>query len=320
MKDQYSIAVNFVPKQDLPSVDAVWGNDFDHPVRERLPPGFNTAFRIVKEFIDPGLECDAYADEPWLYGPALSCWFGFRMGKKLGADAEIPSAREGKDVLREGAEEGGATELREGLGIPGNNEKRRKFFLSQANREPFIFEKDRLYSFDFYNPYLDFGNFALKLPGFSIKVVKYIDEKSHKLRYVFKNRQTGDVYLCVNFNLLWGEQLQKALAEDEDQLKAFAGAEGDRGEDDGREGDSGESDGVDQVVDRRNKEVQRDEHSQRQSGSHDTSTTHQDQGMSDKPDQLREEVQRMSISDTLQQTATADRRSGKAGDVLDELD
>ncbi len=88
-----------------------------------------------------------------------------------------------------------------------------------------VFEKDRLYSFDFYNPYLDFGNFALKLPGFSIKVVKYIDEKSHTLRYVFKNRETGDVYMCINFNLLWGEQLERAVQENEGQIKAFAGAE-----------------------------------------------------------------------------------------------
>lgn len=27
-KDQYSVAFSFVPKQDLPSVDTVWGNDF----------------------------------------------------------------------------------------------------------------------------------------------------------------------------------------------------------------------------------------------------------------------------------------------------
>lgn len=32
-KDQYSLGFSFVPKQDIPSVDTVWGNDFDHPVR-----------------------------------------------------------------------------------------------------------------------------------------------------------------------------------------------------------------------------------------------------------------------------------------------
>ena len=133
VKDQYSIAFSFVPKQDLPSKDLIWGNDFDHPVRDRLPPGFNTAFKIVKEFIDPGLECDAYADEPWLYGPALSCWFGLRIGDKISSDQELPEAQEKQDIIREGAD-GSGSEVRQQLALPDNNEKRRKFFLSSANR------------------------------------------------------------------------------------------------------------------------------------------------------------------------------------------
>lgn len=223
-RDQYSISFSFVPKQDLPSKDMIWGNDFDHPVRDRLPPGFNTAFRIVKEFIDPGLECDAYADEPYLIGPALSCWFALRIGEIMNEGEEIPEAEESRDVLREGAD-GSGVEVRQKHGIPDNNEKRRKFFLSAARREDFTFEKDRLYQVDFYNPYLDFGNFALKLPGFSIKVIKYIDEKSHTLRYVFKNRTTEDVYFSVNLNLLWGQQLRKVLGDDKEALHALAGAE-----------------------------------------------------------------------------------------------
>ncbi|KAK4623600.1 hypothetical protein CLAFUW4_05329 [Fulvia fulva] len=220
-KDQYSLGFSFVPKQDLPSVDTVWGNDLDHPIRDRIPPGFNTAFRIVKEFIDPGLSCDVYADEPWLYGPSLSCWFAFRIGDTYQEGQDFPAP----GVLSDGSD-GSGTAVRERLGIPDNNEKRRKFFLDAKNRESLVFEKGRLYQGDFYNPYLDFANFALKLPGFSLKVIKYIGEKTHCLRYVFKNRETGDIYFNVNFTLLWGEQLRKA--QEEGQLEpeqATAGAE-----------------------------------------------------------------------------------------------
>lgn len=212
-RDQYSLAFSFVPKQDIPSVDTVWGNDFDHPVRDRLPPGFNTAFRIVKEFIDPGLSCDAYADEPWLYGPSLSCWFAFRIGGKIENGEDFP-APDDRSVMKDGAD-GSGQDIRADLGIPENNEKRRKFYLDAENRKKLVFEKGRLYQADFYNPYLDFGNLALKLPGFSIKVFKYIDAKSHRLRYVFKNRETGDLYLNVNFNLLWGEKLAEFLSKEE---------------------------------------------------------------------------------------------------------
>jgi hypothetical protein len=184
----------------------------DHPVRDRLPPGFNTAFKIVKEFIDPGLTCDAYADEPWLYGPSLSCWFAFRLGEKVQDGEDFPAPGE-EDITREGAD-GSGKEERERLGLPENNEKRRKFFLDAKNRENFVFQKDRCYQADFFNPYLDFGNCALKLPGFSLNVIKYVDQKSHCLRYVFKNRESGNVYLNVNIALLWDDDLRKAIEAD----------------------------------------------------------------------------------------------------------
>ena len=152
-----------MPKRDIPSTDLVWGNDFDHPVRDRLPPGFNTAFKIVKQFVDAGLECDAYADEPWLYGPALSCFFAFRIGEQNESVSSRPLVTaEDEDVLEEGADGSGAR-VREELAIPEAAEKRRKFFLSKPHREAFTFEKGRLYAADFYNPYLDFASTSTML-------------------------------------------------------------------------------------------------------------------------------------------------------------
>ncbi|KAI9719852.1 MAG: hypothetical protein M1828_006073 [Chrysothrix sp. TS-e1954] len=210
-KDQYSIACSFVPKIDLPAKDLVWGNDFDHPVRDRLPPGFNTAFKIVKEFIDPGLSCDAYADQPWLYGPALSCWFTLSIGDE--EDENAPQAFTicgDKDPLKEGAT-GSGIRLRESLELPEASEKRRKHFLDEQARQNFVFQKGRVYQFDFSNPYLDFNKFALRLPGFSLSVIKYINDKTHHLRYVFKNVKTGEVFFVVVLTLLFGDDVQQAL-------------------------------------------------------------------------------------------------------------
>lgn len=207
--DLYSIAFSFVPKHRLSAVDARWGNDFDHPIRHRLPPGFNTAFRIVKDFIDPGLECDAYADRPWLLGPALSCWFAFRVGDKVepGADFAAP----GDDPpLSEGGDGSGAA-LRQQLGLPEDATARRKYFLNQQNRESLVFEQDRLYQADFFNPYLDFNKFAVCLPGFSLGVTRFIDDKTHQLTYVFKDAQSGDVFFVVVLTLLFGQQLEDHL-------------------------------------------------------------------------------------------------------------
>jgi len=121
--------------------------------------------------------------------------------------------------MKEGGD-GSGQDIRNKLAIPDNGDKRRKHFLDAHHREDFVFEKGRLYEADFYNPYIDFPNFSLKLPGFSLKVIKYIDHQSHCLRYVFKNRKTGDMYLNVNFRLLWGEQLQQALKQDQEQKQS----------------------------------------------------------------------------------------------------
>lgn len=328
-KDAYSIAFSFVPKVDLPSQDVAWGNDFDHPVRDRLPPGVNTAFKIVKEFVDPGLEMDAYADEPWLFGPALSCWFGFRVGDKVEGEMSqesIPEREEADDVIHEGAD-GQGEEVRKKFALPDNNEKRRKHFLNRSHREAFAFEKGRLYSADFYNPYLDFGSFALKLPGFSIKVIKYIDEKSHTLRYVFKNRATGDVYLCVCLNLLWGEQLEKALKRDEDVLGKFAGKEVESTSNDDRiSADQGQdmsaSNGV-PISDEGFDVTKQDQSAPAEPVNPKDGSKEQREadapGMIDKPEHVRQQIEQMSIVDLLQGTASRDRR-GVKGPLLDDLD
>lgn len=219
-RDQYSIGCSFVPKKDLDAIHAAWGNDFDHPVRDRLPPGFNYALGIVKKVIDPAMEVDAYADEPWLWSPALDGFFKLRIGEKLSPEEQknIPHFAE-SEPLEEGAD-GSGKQIREASGMPDDSEKRRKYFMTEDNRAKFgVFEKGRLYHADFFNPYIDFNKFALRLPGFSLKVMKYINDKTHVLRYVFKNRQRDEVYFVVNITLLFGDDVAPALQEEDERSR-----------------------------------------------------------------------------------------------------
>ncbi|GME58604.1 hypothetical protein GTA08_BOTSDO11373 [Neofusicoccum parvum] len=227
-RDRYSISFSFVPRRDIAAADTVWGPDCARPVRDRLPPGFGYAVGIVKRFVDPSIEVDAYADEPWVYAPALSCWYALRVGAMLGAGEGVavpPPQRaeevdeelvrsEGAGVLEEGAD-GDGVQVREAWGCPADPLKRRKYFYDRKKREEVVFEKGRLYQTDFFNPYIDFDKFALRLPGFSLGVLKYIDDKTHTLRWVFKNRVTNEVYLVVIFHLLYGEELEEALRAEE---------------------------------------------------------------------------------------------------------
>jgi hypothetical protein len=223
--DQYSISFSFIPKTDIGGSDLVFGNDFDRPIRDRLPPGFSKAFQIVKWFIDPGLEGDVYADNPYLYGPALSSWNILRISDKV-IDPPPPESQENgeqswkmpnaesfhEDIVEEGAD-GTGEEIREEASIPSDSAARKKFFLAESHRDAFTFEAGRLYQSDFGNPYLDFNDFSLKLPGFSLNVIRYVDSKTHELRYTLKNKTSGEIYCVVLFTLLFGDELKEVEME-----------------------------------------------------------------------------------------------------------
>jgi hypothetical protein len=243
--DRYSVAYSFVPKKDLSGADIVLGFDYDHSIKHQLPPGFKYAMKIATSMLDPGLYSDAYCDEPYLYGPALSGLFTLNIGEKT----DVVSATEQLQqldqqtggVVEEGGTGSGQT-IRKQHNIPSKWKKRRKHFLDASALGSFTFEKGRMYHADFFNPHLDFANFSLRLPGFSISVAKYIDEKTHHLRYVLKNRSTGEVLFVVFFKLLFGEELEQTLESKKGEEK--------------REGNQNEVVG-DDVVSARSKEQDR---------------------------------------------------------------
>lgn len=165
-----------MPSTSISGNDLVFGNDFDCPIKDRLPPGFNTAFKIVKWGIDPGLEGDFYADKPYLYGPLLSSINVLRVGGKALTNEngwEIP-AHLHEDGIEEGADgEGG--DFRKEREVPEGAAERKKWALHEDKRGAWTWEAGRVYQGDFFNPYLDFNEFALKLPGFSLSVLPFLN-------------------------------------------------------------------------------------------------------------------------------------------------
>jgi hypothetical protein len=149
----------------------VFGNDFDHPIRDRLPPGFNTAFKIVKWVVDPGLDGDVYADKPYLYGPAASSVNILAVGdgekEKEEEDDEDDDEDDGEEEDEEEHEdvgllfeEGGdaeGMEARREIGVPDTIAARKKWFLNEEHRKTWNYKEGVAYGCDFFNPYLDFN-------------------------------------------------------------------------------------------------------------------------------------------------------------------
>jgi len=185
--DRYSISFSFTPKHDIPGDKLVFGNDFEHPIRDRLPPLFDKAFGIVKWWIDPGLEGDVYGDRPYLYGALLSSINVLRIGGKKDdaqTNGEEDQKTEGNAVVYEEGAHGSGAEIRREHQIPDRSAARQKFFLTEQNRKNFTFEAGREYQCDFFNPYLDFNEFALKI-GYGLPNISILGHwDGQPLRYV----------------------------------------------------------------------------------------------------------------------------------------
>lgn len=222
----------------------VFGNDFDTPIRDILPPGFNAALRLVKWTLDPGLDGDIYADQPYLFSPALATWDIFRIGDKMSKSDEVPTLHD--EVIEEGAYSDDAAEKRRQYNIPDTVEGRKKHFNDEGNRKEFEFEPGRMYVADFGNPYLSFSgkwitngvfasiefvdsleiDFSVRLPGFNLNVMKYVEKKNHELRYTLKDMSTGQVYLAVLFSVVLPESDDKQEKGDQGENGESSGSLG----------------------------------------------------------------------------------------------
>jgi hypothetical protein len=122
----------------------------------------------------------------------------FRVGQKASSDGNKPPEVEAEDeledsgpVIEEGADDEEAEKIREEHGIPATNNARMKHFLKEEHRQAFEFEQGRTYACDFFNPYLDFNEFALLLPmGFRMNILGHWDGQPLRLVILLANRSS----------------------------------------------------------------------------------------------------------------------------------
>ena len=113
---------------------------------------------------DPGLDGDLYADQPHLYGNALSSFNILRVGESLKEGQELErSASQGDNVTEEGGD-GEGLEVRKQNEVPEQAGKRKSWFLNRGRVETWEWQKGRRYELDFFNPYLDFNGWFLTRP------------------------------------------------------------------------------------------------------------------------------------------------------------
>lgn len=151
------------------------------------------------------MQGDLYAEQPWIYGSVLSSMNVIRVkGPNRSAPSE-PRTAESNDLVRKtkiDVEDGDSVMEEDmtaiastALPIPSTSAGRKKFFLDDAKRRGVEFRKGYTYGFDFFGPWLDFDSFQVKLPGFTVNLLRYWD--GQPVRFVLKNLLSGEVYAVI---------------------------------------------------------------------------------------------------------------------------
>lgn len=161
----------------------------------------------IAKWVDPGMQGDLYAEQPWIYGSVLTSMNVIRVkGPGTPAPSEVGTAEEvvvsETEVDTETLEDDDTVMVEDtsamastALQIPQTAAGRKKFFLDDAKKQEVSFRKGYTYGFDFFGPWLDFNSFQVKLPGFTVNLLRYWD--GQPVRYVLKNSVTGDVYAVI---------------------------------------------------------------------------------------------------------------------------
>ncbi|MBW0480376.1 hypothetical protein O181_020091 [Austropuccinia psidii MF-1] len=190
--------------------DCVFGNTFDHPIRDRLPYGTAAALKAIS-YIDPSLENDLYSDKPWAWSPLLATMNYIHTTPLPSDDSQLPPWDPSRPIENCNSVVGN---------IPTNISKphlRRKFFSSSANRQATQLGPRDFINAEFANGFLDFSNLALKVPvvNVSFKLEKLWD--GQPVRYVCQSRKTNEIYFVVVFQIAELEADNNLEEDDEDE-------------------------------------------------------------------------------------------------------
>jgi len=189
-------------KRDWTANDLMWGNEFDNKLR--IPKLAGPALKFIQATIDPSLEADLHADKPWARSPLIAT-MNTVLAKNSTDGSEItpdkplslpewPSPK-GEHIPEDTM-----------LGIPQRTQmdvnERRKHLAKEQVRKEVIIHPYQVWNFDFFNPFLDFANFKIRLPAvkMSVNMIKY--SNGEPLRYACKSRDHKVTFFLVQFSLL----------------------------------------------------------------------------------------------------------------------
>jgi len=170
----WSIQVKGRFLQSYTADDILFGNTFDRPLH--LPWGSGAALKFM-HYIDPTLEHDLYAQQPWALSPLITTMPYFKHRRISSAEdlnkCAFPEKESIKDDIIQLAEEDDNSVPESAQNSPKARQSR---FANPATRRSVIFGPKDLITTDFCYGFIKFPSLLLSLPaGISFDLKRYWD-------------------------------------------------------------------------------------------------------------------------------------------------
>jgi hypothetical protein len=205
--------------------DVEYGNQFERPIKDKLPWGTSVALRAIN-IIDPTLRHDIYSDQPWAFGPLItsmtrvnvhrldkqadssdtSTWPAFPKGTsdedyvQDDTSALLRDPTDPTNIRKEIEDEGLAdfSTLNQLSDKQSAHTNRARFWSNSSTRQAVSFEPTDIVSLAFDNAFIDFNTLRAVLPytgGMGFDLQHYWD--GQPVRYFCKDASTGTVFFVV---------------------------------------------------------------------------------------------------------------------------
>ncbi|WVN87723.1 uncharacterized protein L203_102917 [Cryptococcus depauperatus CBS 7841] len=211
----FGIVVRGKFKQEVGVDEIVFGNVFERPIRDCLPWGTSVATKFLY-FMDPVMELDIYADQPWALSPALATMNSLSLSKGEEISEDI--------VVKENALKYLKSQAPDVLIAEGDEKTligtRKKWLSHKSNREKIKLEPETVVGMEFANGLLDFNTLSATLPppfSLSFPLLKFWD--GQPVTYVCQKRANSgqnpvgqQVFWSVGFEII-DEDARRQLEE-----------------------------------------------------------------------------------------------------------
>ncbi|TIB71416.1 DUF1769-domain-containing protein [Wallemia mellicola] len=180
-----------IKEDDVDCDDLIFGNQFERPIRDRLPWGTSIAVKFIK-YLDPTLSEDLYSDKPWAFSPVCSTVERLNVSDNTSTNELF---KEDNMILEDDVK---CLTSDDDKLEHGNPTSRRRHFHNESNRKG-VMLSNKIVALDFAKGFIDFSTLSLSFPEINLNIGLLKHWDGQPVRFYLRNRKTGHNLVVIQF-------------------------------------------------------------------------------------------------------------------------